>query len=49
MTFNTVDGKQLEARPHLARLTDSCPDALVFTDKDGNVALFSERAEALLG
>jgi PAS domain S-box-containing protein len=52
MTFDTLDGKPvavLEANQYLARLIEGCPDALISTDKDGCVVLFSERAEALLG
>jgi PAS domain S-box-containing protein len=33
----------------LARLIESSPDAIISTDRDGNVVLFSESAEALLG
>jgi PAS domain S-box-containing protein len=49
MTVDSLDGKQLKAHEYFARLIDCCPDAIVSTDKDGNVVLFSERAEALLG
>jgi PAS domain S-box-containing protein len=54
MTIDARDAEQaepvaLEAKQYLARLIDSSPDAIISTDKDGNVALFSERAEALLG
>src|SRR4029453_14511657 len=54
MTSDTLENKRtepavLEANEYLARLIDSCPDAIISTDKDGNVVLFSERAEALLG
>ena len=54
MTFDALETKQtepvaLEPKQYLARLIDSSPDAIISTDKDGNVVLFSERAEALLG
>jgi PAS domain S-box-containing protein len=54
MTSDTLENKRtepaaLEVNEYLARLIDSCPDAIISTDKDGNVVLFSERAEALLG
>jgi PAS domain S-box-containing protein len=54
MTFDALETKQvesvaLEAQLHLARLIDSSPDAIISTDKDGNVVLFSEKAEALFG
>jgi PAS domain S-box-containing protein len=54
MKFDARDIKQedpmvLEPKQYLARLIESSPDALISTDKDGNVMLFSERAEALLG
>src|SRR5262245_3178056 len=54
MTSDTLEGKRpepaaLEMNEYLARLIDGCSDAIISTDKDGNVALFSERAEALLG
>ena len=39
----------MEMNEYLARLIDSCSDAIISTDKDGNVVLFSARAEALLG
>jgi len=54
MTFDALEAKQaesvaLDAQQHLARLIDSSPDAIISTDKDGNVAFFSENAEALFG
>ena len=54
MTFDALETNQaepvaLEPKQYLARLIDSSPDAIISTDKDGNVVLFSERAEALLG
>src|SRR5262245_61931951 len=49
MTLGSLDCKHLQAHECLARLIDCCPDAIVSTDKNGNVLLFSERAEALLG
>jgi len=39
----------LEAKRYLNRLIESSPDAIISTDKKGNVVLFSEGAEALLG
>src|ERR1700693_3652291 len=38
-----------EMRRHLTRLIDSSTDAIISTDKEGNVVLFNEGAEALLG
>jgi PAS domain S-box-containing protein len=54
MTFDPLEAKQaepvaLEAKQYLTRLIDSSPDAIISTDKDGNVVFFSERAETLLG
>ena len=54
MTLNALEAKQAEpvapeAKRYLARLIESSPDAIISTDKDGNVVVFSERAEALLG
>src|SRR5262245_29361676 len=54
MTSDTLEDRRTEPAAQdvnecLARLIDSCPDAIISTDKDGNVVLFSERAEALLG
>ena len=54
MTSDTLEGKRaepaaMEMNDYLARLIDSCSDAIISTDKDGNIVLFSERAEALLG
>jgi PAS domain S-box-containing protein len=54
MTFDAREAKrsdavELEAKQHLMRLIDSSTDAIISTDKDGNVVLFSERAEALFG
>jgi len=39
----------LEAKRYLDRLIESSPDAIISTNKEGNVVLFSEKAEALLG
>jgi PAS domain S-box-containing protein len=54
MTFDAQDIKEVdpvapEPKQYLAHLIESSPDAIISTDKDGNVVLFSERAEALLG
>ena len=38
-----------ETQRCLTRLIESSPDAIIFTDKQGNVVLFSEGAETLLG
>jgi len=38
-----------EMRRHLTRLIDSSTDAIISTDKEGDVVLFNEGAEALLG
>ena len=39
----------LDAKRYLTRLIESSPDAIISTDKEGNVLLFSEGAETLLG
>jgi len=39
----------LAANAYLTRLLDSSPDAIIATDKEGNVVLFNQRAEILLG
>ncbi len=39
----------VEAKRYLARLIDSSTDAIISTDKEGNVLLFNEAAEILLG
>jgi adenylate cyclase len=39
----------LEAKRYLARLIETSPVPIISTDKEGNVDLFSEGAEALLG
>ena len=44
-----TNAKLEETKRYLARLIESSPDAVIFTDKEGNVVFFSERAEALLG
>ena len=38
-----------ETKRYLARLIESSPDAIIATDKQGNVVLFNEGAEILLG
>ena len=38
-----------ETKRYLTRLTESSTDAIIATDKEGNVVLFSEGAETLLG
>ncbi len=38
-----------ETKRSLTRLIESSPDAIIATDKNGNVTLFSEGAETLLG
>src|SRR5689334_7277812 len=38
-----------ESRQYLTRLIESSPDAIISTDKEGNVVLFSEGAETVLG
>jgi len=38
-----------ETKRYLTRLIESSPDAIIATDKQGNVALFNEGAETLLG
>ena len=40
---------EAEAKRYLTRLIETSPDAIISTDKDGNVVLFSEGAETLLG
>jgi PAS domain S-box-containing protein len=44
-----ANAKLHETRQHLTRLIETSPDAVISTDKEGNVVLFSESAEALLG
>ena len=39
----------LETKRYLTRLIDSSTDAIISTDKEGNVVLFNEGAETLLG
>jgi PAS domain S-box-containing protein len=39
----------LESKRYLTSLIESSPDSIISTDKDGNIMLFSESAEALLG
>jgi len=38
-----------ETKQSLSRLIESSPDAIISTDKDGNVVLFNDGAETLLG
>lgn len=38
-----------ETKRSLSRLIESSPDAIISTDKDGNIVLFNEGAETLLG
>ena len=38
-----------ETKRYLTRLIESSPDAIIATDKQGNIALFNEGAETLLG
>jgi PAS domain S-box-containing protein len=38
-----------ETKRYLTRLIESSPDAIIATDSEGNVVLFSEGAESLLG
>lgn len=38
-----------ETRQYLERLIESSPDAIISTNKEGNIVLFNEGAEALLG
>jgi PAS domain S-box-containing protein len=38
-----------ETKRYLTRLIESSPDAIITTDKEGNVVLFNEGAESLLG
>jgi len=44
-----AEQESLEAKRYLTGLIECSPDAVISTDKDGNVVLFSEGAEALLG
>ena len=39
----------LETKRYLTRLIESSTDAIISTDKEGNVVLFNEGAETLLG
>src|SRR5262249_29215618 len=38
-----------ETKRYLTRLIESSPDAVISTNKEGNIVLFSESAESLLG
>ena len=54
MNPDALEAKQIEsaapeAQQYPARLIDSSPDAIISADKDGNVVLFSEKAEDLFG
>jgi PAS domain S-box-containing protein len=44
-----ANAKHEETKRYLTRLIETSPDAIISTDKEGNVVLFSEGAEALLG
>ena len=44
-----ANAKLRETKRYLTRLIESSPDAIISTDKEGNVVLFSEGAETLLG
>src|SRR5271166_4225473 len=44
-----VNAELQETKRSLSRLIESAPDAIISTDKDGNVVLFNEGAEILLG
>ena len=41
--------KLQETKQSLSRLIESSPDAIISTDRDGNVVLFNDGAETLLG
>jgi adenylate cyclase len=45
----SLEQAALEAKRYLACLIESSPEAIISTDNEGNVVLFSERAETLLG
>ena len=44
-----ANAKLQETKQSLSRLIESSPDAIISTDKDGNVVLFNDGAETLLG
>jgi PAS domain S-box-containing protein len=44
-----ANAKLQETKGYLTRLIETSPDAIISTDKEGNVVLFSEGAETLLG
>lgn len=44
-----VNAELQETKRSLTRLIESSPDAIIATDKNGNITLFSEGAETLLG
>src|SRR5215470_1937259 len=44
-----ANAKLQETKRYLTRLIETSPDAIISTDKEGNVVLFSEGAENLLG
>ena len=48
-TAPETNAKLQETKRYLARLIESSPDAVISTDKDGKVVLFSEGAEMLFG
>src|SRR6478736_8217487 len=45
----TANAEIQETKRYLTRLIESSPDAIIATDKQGNVVLFNEGAENLLG
>jgi len=44
-----ANAKLQETKRYLTRLIETSPDAIISADKEGNVVLFSEGAETLLG
>jgi PAS domain S-box-containing protein len=44
-----ANAEMQETKRYLTRLIESSPDAIIATDKQGNVVLFNEGAETLLG
>ncbi|MFQ5875238.1 MAG: PAS domain S-box protein, partial [Dehalococcoidia bacterium] len=48
-TLKEANEEVREARQYLTRLIESATDAIISTDKEGNVILFNKGAEALLG
>jgi len=45
----TANAEIQETKRYLTRLIESSPDAIIATDKQGNIVLFNEGAESLLG